>query len=140
MVYSQKYTTRNCAKKFYNEKLNKSFNRFPWMDNELLTARRVRDKAYVHAISTKLPNDWNKYKQLRYHHNKLNRCKQTVYFEQKTTSDFKTPKAFWEFYSTSIKIKYDNSELSNISTMKFDGQNFTDSLGISNSFNKFFTN
>ncbi len=102
-------------------------------------SKQLRDKAHATAIKTKNVDDWKLYQTLRNQHNKLNRSKETEYFTSKTTKDFKTSKAFWDFYSSSIKIRSDKSEEGSISAMKFNGQTVTESTKIADGFNVFFT-
>ena len=61
------------------------------------------------------------------------------YFESKGINDFKNNKKYWEFYSTSIKIKSCKSEEFLPSVFIYESQEYSDSEEIGNIFNTFFT-
>ena len=63
------------------------------------------------------------------------------FFLKKTTSDFKSPKDFWKFYSLIIKTKKSHSEckIANITDPVTD-ITYSESVDIANTLNQFFTN
>ena len=61
------------------------------------------------------------------------------FFESKEINDFKNNKKYWEFYSTSIKIKSCKTEEFLPSVFMHESLEYSDSEEIGNLFNTFFT-
>jgi len=61
------------------------------------------------------------------------------YFESKKIKDFKNSKLYWEFYSSSIKIKSSKTEDFMPTVFMFEDTEYTDPAEIGNVFNTFFT-
>ncbi|CAF1112143.1 unnamed protein product, partial [Brachionus calyciflorus] len=61
------------------------------------------------------------------------------YLKDKTVSDLKNSKKFWEFYSSKITVKSDKSSVDPINSINDKGKILNDKLEISNAFNCFFT-
>ena len=60
------------------------------------------------------------------------------YFKDKTSNDFKNSKKYWQFYSSSIKLKSDCTENSSINITQ-NNETFSDPEVVSNLFNVHFT-
>ncbi|CAF1017571.1 unnamed protein product [Brachionus calyciflorus] len=117
----------------------KSRNNFPWFDDELLRLKHLKNSYYKRFKRSGLAAD----KEDVDYYNKLfkdyNDAKLIEYFEDKSMSDFKNAKKFWEFYSSKINIKSDKSSKNPISHVKFNGRVSEDKKELCNIFNCFFT-
>jgi hypothetical protein len=85
---------------------------FPWEDNELYEKRKIRD--YLHSrykeTDSLIDNEnFELFQKARSEYQSLNRKKMCEYFANKSIHDFKNSKKFWQFYSSSIRLKSDDS-------------------------------
>ena len=116
----------------------------PWVDDEILGKRKARDHFYFKFHNSNTPfscsDDYKKYQLLRTECQSLERKKMKDYFSSKKISDFKNNKLYWEFYSSSIKVK--TCKTDNITSNYFlhEEREYTDPEEIGNVFNSFFTN
>ncbi len=123
-------------------KLLKNKNQFPWIDKELIVVQNLRNFYYASFVNGGRTNiaDLELYKECRTMYQSMNRAKMKDYFASKTQKDFKNSKKFWNFYSSTIKIKSDKSAQVGIpGTILNNGIEFNGDEQISDMFNVFFT-
>ena len=112
--------------------------KFPWSDGHLQSLKRLRDNSYKNFRLNPTFDSQNYYKNCRTLYQSEMRIKMIKYFKSKSNiNDFRNSKNYWEFYSSSIKLKSDKA-LEPIS-LKIENKMITDAYSISNSFNNFFT-
>ena len=75
---------------------------FPWIDNDLLYIKHLRDSSYKSYKKNDSINDYENYKDFREFFDKIYIENMLEYFKTQTSSDFKNWKKFWQFYSTYI--------------------------------------
>ena len=111
----------------------------PWEDGELLEKRIQRDFYYSKFKETSTHKDHLLYTNSRREFQSLNRLKMKEYFASKNIGDFKNNKLYWEFYSSSIKIK--SCKIDDIAQNVFlhNNEEISDPIKIGNLFNTFFT-
>ncbi|CAF0837588.1 unnamed protein product [Brachionus calyciflorus] len=123
-----------------NRKINlKNFNQFPWYDDDLLRLKHQKNSAYKRFIRTQSNDDKKIYEYFNNSFKKYNDEKLIEYFRDKSMSDFKNSKKFWQFYSTKINVKSDKSNSNPIGQIKFNGKVNDDKNEVCNIFNGFFT-
>ena len=88
---------------------NNKRKNLPWFDRELFVERRLCDKLYSKFKKFNNFCDKEVFIDQRNYYQKLLRLKKIKYYTDKTASDFKNSKKFWEFYQSSVKIKSDKS-------------------------------
>jgi hypothetical protein len=111
-----------------------------WFDHELLELKKKRDSLY--KIMKKNPeciitrsNFIAQKKIFEYSQN----YKLIVYFQNKTSNDFKNTKKFFDFYSNYYKMKSDKSNLIQTKSLTWNEINADRPSDIANLFNKYFT-
>jgi exonuclease III len=112
----------------------------PWIDNELQSLTRNRDKTYYFYKKSASKQVYDNYCILNKDVNDLTNFKMIEFFKNKEMKDFKNSKKFFNFYKSSFKIKSDKSNciLPNFLT---DGKNSASNpLDMSRLINKNFTN
>jgi hypothetical protein len=113
---------------------------FPWIDNDLLYIKHLRDAAYKrYKKSNNLNNEFEIYKDFRLLYEKNYNENMIEYFKHQTSSDFKNSKKFWQFYSTYINIKSEKSSNNSINSLKRGEIKADNPLDIDNLFNIHFT-
>lgn len=112
---------------------------FPWVDDELLYIKFLRDSSYKKYKKTNDNEHNQSYKEFRDLYYNLYNDKMVLYFRDKSIRDFKNSKKFWEFYSSYIKIKSDKSSQQRINSIKNGPTSADSDFEISNLFNSFFT-
>jgi hypothetical protein len=117
-------------------------NCYPWFDKELYQLKRSKEKCYlewIHCKSSFLSKEAFSNAKLAY--NKAYRLKQTNYFSDKSPSDFKNSKKFWNFYSQYVKLKRDGSKDNNNNfAISVNDVISNDKSVVSNAFVDFFSN
>lgn len=98
-------------------KIKNNFN-YPWVDTELIEARNHRDKLHKIHSNSQLEFDFLIASEAKTNYNSLLKSKMIEYFKNKSANDFKSSKKFWEFYSTSVKLKSDKCGASSITITK----------------------
>lgn len=68
------------------------------------------------------------------------RKKRINFYLNKSTKDFNTSRAFWQFYSSSIRLKKSDSASLSPKTILDGDQTITDPANLANKFNEFFAN
>ena len=114
-------------------------NYCPWMDDELLEIRQYRDNLYRIYLNSKSSNDRNNFIAYRKLFFSLQNAKMIYFFRDKSLSDFKSSKKFWNFYSSYIKIKSDKTCNSLPSLIRNGNISADEPVLISNMFNNFFS-
>ncbi|CAF0807126.1 unnamed protein product [Brachionus calyciflorus] len=123
-----------------NRKINlKNYNQFHWYDDDLLRLKHQKNSAFKRFVRTQSNDDKRIYEYFNNSFNKYNDEKLIEYFRDKSMSDFKKSKKFWQFYSTKINIKSDKSNSNPISQIKVNGKLHDDKNEVCNIFNGFFT-
>ena len=118
----------------------KNFNQFPWYDDDLLRLKHQKNSAYKRFNRTNSSQDKEIYEYFNNSFKSYNDEKLIEYFKDKSMSDFKNSKKFWQFYSTKINIKSDNSNLNPIGHVKLNnGKTSENKTELCNIFNGFFT-
>ncbi len=113
---------------------------FPWIDNDLLYIRHLRDAAYKNYIrNNKSILYYELYKDFRSFYDKKYNTNMIEYFKTQTSSDFKNSKKFWQFYSTYINIKSDKSSETSINSITYGHTKADNPYDIGNVFNMHFT-
>jgi len=79
----------------------KNYFNYPWVDAELIEARKQRDKTHKIHFKSQLELDFLLANEAKSIYNSLLKSKMIEYFKDKSTNDFKCSKKFWEFYSHS---------------------------------------
>ena len=111
----------------------------PWIDDELITLKYMRDKAYkIYRIRTTQRN-YDEYKQLKKEHDAMVNIKITSFFKDKKINDFNSSKQFWKFHYSLVNIKSDKATKDSIHTIQFNNNTLTDKLDIANAFNEHLT-
>ena len=112
--------------------------KFPWSDKTLHLIKKERDLAYRN-YRLHLDNELHlNYKYLRSLYQSEKRKKMIIFYKSKSNiNDFKDSKAYWKFYSASIKLKSDKS--SEPIVLKNNDKLITDHKDVANYFNTFFT-
>jgi hypothetical protein len=112
---------------------------FPWIDNDLLYIKHLRDSSYKNYKKNDSIDDYENYKDFRALFDKIYFENMIEYFKKQTPSDFKNSKKFWQFYSTYIQVKSDKSSNTSINSLKRDDIIADNPFDISNMFNLHFT-
>ena len=110
-----------------------------WYDEELLKKRDHSISLYVRYCNSKLHSDLEIFKECRRDYQKLFKKKRIEYFLKKSAGSFKSSKQFWEFYSSSIKLKKCQNNSNQIPSMLINNNTIYDDKEIAQEFNKFFT-
>ena len=80
--------------------------------------KKKRDSAYKAAKHSGEKTDWLEYKNFRQQYRYQYRLNMINYFADKTMSNFKNSKLFWDFYKSSLRMKSDKSQDHNNLTIK----------------------
>ena len=110
----------------------KNKNAAPWIDSDVITASREKEKAYKKAKKSDTKEKWDRYKYLRNRIKNLVSAKYKNYLVDLSNSLSTNPKRFWNFFRTL------NDTKGSIPDLKVGGQVISDINEKANSFNKFF--
>lgn len=118
-------------------------NSYPWVDKELSYLMLKRDKLHEIAVESKTNKldsiEWFNFRQARNACAAMFKKKMIEFFSDKTASNFKSSKKYWEFYKTVVKTK--KSSVTNINNIRLDDDTTVqDSNEMANVFNQHFTN
>ncbi|CAF1120853.1 unnamed protein product, partial [Brachionus calyciflorus] len=100
----------------------KQKNYFEWFDDELYTARSIRDRFYKIYAKSHSSNDHQNFIQAKYEFKKLNDQKMIDYFQNKSPRDFKSSKKFWEFYSRSLVMRKNKANQHITTEIKYENE------------------
>ena len=114
-------------------------NLFPWFDDELLLTRHYRDCAYKKFIKTGDYFERAEFLKFKKLFKDMNDQKMIEYFKNQKPQDFKNSKKFWQFYSSKVKIKSDNSANRQITSINYNSAHIDSKNEISELFNCYFT-
>jgi hypothetical protein len=104
----------------------------------LLRVKGLRDRAYKRYRKFGHSSDFHLYKELCHLHEKTNNKNLVEFFESKTSYNFSSSKAFWQFYSNLVSIKSDRSSQQGITSFSENGQTISEPKSIANIFNHHF--
>ena len=110
------------------------------MDKELLYVLRKRDSLYAKFISNgsdKLSSELSDFRNARNYFKSLSRAKMKEYYSDKTLSNFKNPKDYWNFYRKVIKTKKACGNDA-ITSLNVNDVIISEKNELANEFNKFF--
>jgi hypothetical protein len=112
----------------------------PWYDDELVLNKKHLLSLFKKACTSNEMNDWNNFREARASYQSSFRKKKVDFFADKTSKSFKSSKRFWQFYSSSMKLK--NSDLSSRAPKSIEQNNetYTTPTTIAEKFNSFFAN
>lgn len=118
-------------------KINNNMN-YPWVDHELIETRQLCDKYYKTFRKSENADDFLWYNEAKTNYARLLKNKMIEYFKDKTASDFKNSKKYWQFYESSIKLRSSIKENVSIS-ITVGNETFNDPATVGNLFNNHFT-
>ena len=114
----------------------------PWFDHELQKLKLLRDKLYRKAVKSadkKSSLYWTEFIKYRQLFQSKYRSKLKEYVEVQTCENSKSTKHYWNFYKSLVKTKKSKTN-NKISNIKFQNNDISDPINLTNHFNKFFTN
>lgn len=107
----------------------------PWINSDLISLFRERDKAWATYRRTRDNADWEVYRQLRNMSKTKTRNAKSNYYKESLSSNFKNPKQFWN----QIKTIINTSDKHSINKIRADDTIIHDSLTIAQTFNQHFS-
>ena len=116
----------------------RSNNISPWVNDELLRIKGLRDRTYKNYCIYGLQSDHNLYKELCRLHDKITNQNLLRYFSDMTASHFNSSKCYWQFYSKLVTVKSDRSAQLAITSINHNDCIVTDAKTIANLFNEHF--
>ena len=111
-------------------------NTHPWINRDILSLMRVRDQARRRAWKTKSEDDFSAYKRLRDRVTSSLRKAKLDYFQRELDGCKCDPKSFWKLMKNVLPP---NNQSMKVEKLVVDGVDITDSKGICDSLNSYFT-
>ena len=111
-------------------------NTHPWVNSDILSLMRNRDRARKKALKSKSVDDFGVYKRLRNCVTSSMRKAKTDYFQRQLDDCTGDPKAFWKLMK---KVLPSKNKSTKIDKLVVDGVDITNPKGISDSLNSYFT-
>ena len=111
-------------------------NTHPWINRDILSLMRVRDQARRRAWKTKSEVDFSAYKRLRNRVTSSLRKAKLDYFQRELDGSKGDPKSFWKLMKNVLPP---NNQSTKVEKLVVDGVDITDSKGICDSLNSYFT-
>lgn len=110
-------------------------NHLPWIDSELISLFRQRDKAWTTFRQTRRNADWEVYRHLRNLSKTKTRNAKSNYYKECLSFHYKNPKQFWN----KIKNITNTSNKHSVNQIKVNNIIIHDSLSIAQEFNQHFS-
>jgi hypothetical protein len=120
--------------------LKTKYSKSPWIDHELESILRIRDKSYKLFLKSNDPDDHSYLVNLNKEIKSMTSEKMKKYFSSRETHDFLNTRKYWDFYKSSFVLKSErgNSIAPNFITNGV--KSASDPASICQLFNEHFTN
>ena len=106
-----------------------------WIDENIVSAIKKRDRALKIARKTNYPNDWSKYKRTKSYVTNLVRKSKRMYFQQSIDDNKENPKEIWE----ALKSLTKSQKSTKVTELRReDGTLETDTSAMANMLNEYF--
>jgi len=99
------------------QKIARGRSRPSWLSTDILRLCRRKERSYVKAVKSGLPEDWEKFQSLQKETNKTVRNAKREHLQEMTSTD--NPRQFWRFINSSRK------DSTGVQVLKTNGANIT---------------
>jgi hypothetical protein len=112
----------------------------PWYDDELVAKKANLLSLFKNYCRSNCSDDWLAFRDARAAYQSLFRKKKIAFFVDKTAKSFKISRQFWQFYSSSVKLKKSNDGSRAPKSIIINHTTLSDTAVMAEKFNSFFVN